>query len=349
MLREVRRQSRPRRWPWQPKTLRNLADEQSKELVELAAERSALLAAAVAKERERLTQLVQHQLRPRRWPWQPKTLRDRAEEQRLRFVELAAQQSTALATLAAARRDKLLGKIKQQSRPRRWPWQPKTLRDRAEAARGTLREASDGALEQIAGVASASGQWSQEAVAGVPAALRATAAVASDTVKETAHTIGKQVSKTASSVPDALWATAAAASDTVKETAHTMGKQVSKTTSVVPDALRATAAAASDTVKETAHAIGKQVGDATEATGAALHTAAQVPGDMIHSRVQAGKRKVRRGVRLVKTSFWSFIMGMIAGVLVAPRSGEETRKAIQTTATHIHDILLPPDVPLRHG
>src|SRR2546421_515965 len=97
LLAAAREQSRPRRWPWQPKTVRDRVGERSAELAELAAERSAELAALAAARRDVLLQEARRQSQPRHWPWQPKTVRDRLGERGAAFKSVAADQLTSAA------------------------------------------------------------------------------------------------------------------------------------------------------------------------------------------------------------------------------------------------------------
>ena len=118
-LAQARRQSRSRRWPWQPKTVRDYVDAYRADLAALVSQQGAALLAA-----------VQQQSRRRRWPWQPKTVRDLLEERSADLVALAAEWSAELAEAVAQRTAELRATAELQIRPRRWPWQPKTLRDR---------------------------------------------------------------------------------------------------------------------------------------------------------------------------------------------------------------------------
>ena len=75
----ARQQSRPRRWPWQKRTVRDYADAYRSELATLARLQGAAL-----------LQLVQQQTRPRRWPWQKKTIRDLIDERSAEVVAAAS-------------------------------------------------------------------------------------------------------------------------------------------------------------------------------------------------------------------------------------------------------------------
>src|SRR5437868_12038259 len=109
LLAAAREQSRPRRWPWQPKTVRDRVGERSAELAALGALQGAALLRA-----------VRQQSRPRRWPWQPKTVRDLVNERSAVLAELAAERSAELAEIVAQRKDALVEAARQQSQPRRW-------------------------------------------------------------------------------------------------------------------------------------------------------------------------------------------------------------------------------------
>lgn len=130
LVREVRRQSKPRRWPWQPKTLRDLVNERQAHMSDVTAERSAELAALLADRRDRVKETLRHQSKPRRYPWQQKTARDHLDDRLGKMTELAAERSAELAALAATRRDNIFGRIEAETHHRRYPWQKKTARDR---------------------------------------------------------------------------------------------------------------------------------------------------------------------------------------------------------------------------
>ena len=138
LVREVRHQSQPRRWPWQPKTLRDMVNERQSHLSDLVAERSAEMAGLLADRRDHVKKTVRHQSHPRRFPWQQKTARDYLDARIEKMTELAAERSAELAALAATRRDNILGRIEAESHPRRFPWQQKTTRDRLDERVGSL-------------------------------------------------------------------------------------------------------------------------------------------------------------------------------------------------------------------
>lgn len=273
LLKAIRQQSQPRRFPWQPKTLRDLIDDQSAELVAMAEERSKALADALSHEHDRLERLAK-QSRPRRFPWQAKTIHDHASEQAARIAAMAAEQGKALAELAAQRRAAGTAVLQRELHARRFPWQPKTLRDRYDTGQETARN--------------------------------------------TAHTIKKATG------------TALAQAQTVAEQANAYVKELSGASA----SLGATATTASDKIKEAAGTLSTRVSETSDAVGAAL----RMPGDAINTNVAAGKRRVRRGVRLVRTAFWSFLLGVGAGILVAPRSGAEIRRKIQSTAAPVYEL-----------
>ena len=111
VLAEARRQRRPRRWPWQPKTVRDYVDAYRADLAALVGQQGATLLTA-----------VQQQARRRRWPWQPKTIRDLLDERSADLAAVAAEWSAELAAAVAARTDTLRANAEHQFRPRRWPW-----------------------------------------------------------------------------------------------------------------------------------------------------------------------------------------------------------------------------------
>jgi gas vesicle protein len=301
----VRQQSRPRRWPWQPKTLYDLAHERSAEVAGLAAERAAALAAAAAQERDRIAGLVREQSRPRRRPWQPKTARDLVDERSARIAANAAALSAQLAELTARRRDSLLDQVRKQSRPRRWPWQPKTARDRLNERGAALRAAAGEVTGQVAGTLG--------------------------TARETLGAARETLRSTAVGVPHTIGATAGAAAHTLHEAADVARQRVSET--------RDTAA---HTLHEAAEAARHRVSDTTGAVSGAISSRVDATTGAINESIAAGQRRVRRGVRLARWSFWSFVAGVATGVLVAPRSGEETRRELQAAAQHVGDALFPP-------
>lgn len=273
LIKAVRQQSQPRRFPWQPRTLRDLMDDQSAEIVAIAEERSKALADALSHERDRLEHLAK-QSHPRRWPWQSKTVRDYADEQGARIAALAAEQGKALAELATQRRAAGKAALHRELHPRRFPWQPKTLRDRFDAGSDTARSVTD------------------------------TARNAAETAKAQAQAVAEQ------------------ANAYVKEL------------SGASKSFSAKAVAAGDTIKEAADTFSTRVGETTDAVGTAL----RMPGDAINTNVAAGKRRINRGVRLARTAFWSFLLGVGAGILVAPRSGAEIRRKIQSTAEPVYAL-----------
>jgi gas vesicle protein len=284
LLEAVQRQSQPRRWPWQPKTIRDLIDERSAELTVLAAERSAELAAAVAARKDALVTATQQQVRPRRWPWQPKTLRDRVSERSVQLATVAAERSEELAALARARRDALLKQARRQGSSRRWPWQPKTARDR-------LKEQSERSKRALVGQVNSAAER-----------LKELAEQSSQTVRQTASATSGQVQQLASAVPRTLESATSAAAGSL----HDAAQRVSTT---------ADAAAA----------------------------AAQRPVSAVSDSVQAGRRTVRRGVRLFRTALWATLIGVVIGLLFATTSGEELRRQLRRISDQLIRGVRQPD------
>jgi len=271
LLAAVQRQSRRRRWPWQPKTIRDLLDERSADLVALAAEWSAELADAVAKRTDALRTTAQHQIRPRRWPWQPKTLRDRVSDRSVELATRAAQRSAELALLASQRRDALLKEVRRQSQPRRWPWQPKTIRDQlSERGKRVMAEQLSTATDRLTSMTNQPAQ----------------------TVTHVASAIGEQMQQLLTAAPSVIDSATTTAASALKEAAQNVSTTVS----------------------------------ATAETAAAT---AQRPVTAVRDSVQTGSRRVRRGVRLVRTALWAALIGIVLGLLLAKTSGAELRRQIR--------------------
>jgi gas vesicle protein len=190
LLQVVQQQSRPRRWPWQKKTIRDLIDARSAEVVVAAAEWSADLAAEVAKRKDALVATAKQQSRPRRWPWQKKTIRDRVSERSAELATMAAERGAQLAALAAKQRNALLQEARRQSRPRRWPWQQKTVRDYVDE-RGARVGRQVGRIRE---------QVQQQAVAVVP--------TVQDAVSGTAERLKGLAEQSREAVPSAIEAAA---------------------------------------------------------------------------------------------------------------------------------------------
>jgi hypothetical protein len=281
LLAAVQRQSRHRRWPWQPKTIRDLLEERSAELVALAAEWSAELAEAVVERTAALRAAAEHQIRPRRWPWQPKTFRDRVSERNVEFATLAAKRSAELAMLARQRRDALLKEMRRQSHPRRWPWQPKTIRDQL-SDRGKQAMANHVApgTERLTHMTSSSAQ----------------------TVSQTASAIGERMQQLLTSAPSVI----------------------DSATTTAASALTEAAQNASTTLNETAE------------TAAAM---VQRPVNAVSDNVQAGRRRVRRGMRLVRTALWAVLIGIVLGLLLAKTSGAELRRQIRAILDQSAEVI----------
>jgi hypothetical protein len=271
LLAAVQQQSRRRRWPWQAKTIRDLLDERSADLAEVAAERSAALAEAVAMRADDLRASAERQIRPRRWPWQPKTIRDQLSDQSVALASRAAERSAELALLARQRRDALLREVRRQSRPRRWPWQPKTIRDQiGERGKRVMAEQVSPVTDRLISIPNQTAQ----------------------TVSQTASAIGERMQQLRSAAPSAIDSATTTAASALKEAAQNLGTTV----------------------------------NATAETAAA---AVQRPVSAVNDSVHAGGRRVRRGVRLVRTALWAMLIGIILGLLLATTSGAELRRQLR--------------------
>jgi gas vesicle protein len=277
LLAAVQRQSHRRRWPWQPKTIRDLLEERSADMVALAAEWSAELAETVAKRTAALRATAEHQIRPRRWPWQAKTFRDRVSERNMELATRAAERSAELALLARQRRDALLKQVRRQSQPRRWPWQPKTIRD----------------------------QFSER---------------------------GKQaMAKHVASATDRLTDMTNPSAQTVSQTANAMGERMQQLLTTTPSAIDSATTTATSALKEAS----QNVSTALNATAETAAAAVQRPVTAVSDKVQAGRRRVRRGVRLVRTALWAALIGAVLGLLFAKTSGAELRRQIRAILDQI--------------
>jgi gas vesicle protein len=335
LLREVRRQSRPRRWPWQPKTIRDLVNERSADLLELAADRSAELAELLAERRDEMAVVLRRQSQPRRFPWQQKTARDYVDARMSDLTERAAERSAELAALAATRRDNVMQTLARQSRPRRFPWQTKTARDLAEervaalvdqatSRGGELRSQADDLLAQ-AGERRQQLQKQFERESRprrFPWQTKTARDLAEERVAalvDQATSRGGELRSTLASAPVSIGTAASEAVDSVRSTADS------------------TAAA----VRETASDLSKRIGDSTDSAASTVRTAAKAPAKAISRKVESGKRTVRWSVRLAKFSFWALLFGAVVGVLYSPRSGLEVRRDIRFNINKLLDMILP--------
>lgn len=271
LLAAVQRQSRRRRWPWQPKTIRDLLEERSVELTALAAEWSAEQAEAVSRRAAALRAMAQHEIQPRRWPWQAKTFRDRVSEQNVELASRAAERSAKLALLARQQRDTLLKEVRRQSQPRRWPWQPKTIRDQI-SERG----------EQI-------------------------------------------MTKHITPAADRLTHAANASAQSVSQTASDMSERLHQLVATTPSVIDTAATTATSALKEASQGVSAAVNTKAQTAAAAVQRPITAVGDT----VQAGRRRVRRGVRLVRVALWAGSIGVVIGLLLAKTSGAELRRQLR--------------------
>jgi hypothetical protein len=228
LLAAVQRQSRRRRWPWQPKTIRDLLDERSADLVALAADWSAELAEAVARRTDALQASAEQQIRPRRWPWQPKTIRDRVSDRSVELARSAAERSAELALLARQRRDALLKEVRRQSQRRRWPWQPKTIRDQLSerskqvmgeqltTATGRLTSMTNQSAQSVSQTASAIGERMQQLLRVAPSAIDSATTTAAGSLKEAAQNVSATVNTTAETATAVVQRPVTAVSDSIQ-------------------------------------------------------------------------------------------------------------------------------------
>jgi gas vesicle protein len=217
LLREVRRQSRPRRWPGQPKTIRDRVNERSADLLELAADRSAELAELLAERRDEMAVVLRRQSQPRRFPWQQKTARDYVDARMSDLTERAAERSAELAALAATRRDNVMQTLARESRPRRFPWQTKTARDLAEERVAAL-------VDQ----ATSRGGELRSTLASAPVSIGTAASEAVDSVRSTADSTAAAVRETASDLSKRIGDSTDSAASTVRTAAKAPAKAISR-------------------------------------------------------------------------------------------------------------------------
>jgi gas vesicle protein len=229
--------------------------------------------------------------------------------------------SARLAELAARRRDSLLDQVRKQSQPRRWPWQEKTARDRLSERGASLRAAATGVAGQVVGTVGAARETVRERVSAAPQTLGTTAGAAAETLQGAAEAVRHRVSDTRE-----------AAAETLQGAAEAVRHRVSDTREAAAQTLHGAAETARQRVSETGGAVSDAISGRVDATTGA-----------INETLAAGQRRVRRGVRLARWSFWSFVGGVVTGVLVAPRSGEETRRELTAAAQHLSDSIFPPD------
>lgn len=321
LLDVVRKQSQPRRWPWQQKTARDRLDERSAQLASVAAERSAALAALAAARRDALLKEARRQTQPSRWPWQEKTAYDHVQTQSERAKELAsakydavAAQTGEFADAAAQRRDELLKEARRQAQPSRWPWQEKTAYDKATEQYETaaeraaeLADRSGKALQTSAEAASEYARQAKDAVPGMVGAAGAAAIAASASLKDTAR-----------SAADSVGSATSAASETLKDTAKSVGSTFS-----------ASSNGATSTIKDAAKSVSASISSTAEDAADAVQSAVHKPVHAVSSGVKATKRTARWSRRVLRTALWAGLAGVVIGMLAAPESGKEFRKHLQ--------------------
>ena len=319
LMGEIKRQSQPRRWPWQDKTVRDLIDAGRADLAEIAVDRSARLTNAALTQRDALRETIQRQSQPRRRPWHSKTAYDRVAEQRAALVEAAAARSAELTEAVTAQRDRLLAETRRQASPRRWPWQEPTLRDKLEGHSDTLRgTVTDG----LATASTTGSRLTEQARSSIADGLA------------TASTTGSRLTEQArSSIADTT-------------------DRVQTALTAAPGRIELAAQQAADSLSDTRQQVAKRFSETTDAATSSVKAAAMVPVDAVRGGVEAGqhavsetvaasKRGVRRGVRLLRVMMWALLFGAAIGILLAPRPGEETRRKMQELWANIMDLIAP--------
>ena len=227
LMGEIKRQSQPRRWPWQDKTVRDLIDAGRADLAEIAVDRSARLTNAALTQRDALRETIQRQSQPRRRPWHSKTAYDRVAEQRAALVEAAAARSAELTEAVTAQRDRLLAETRRQASPRRWPWQEPTLRDKLEGHSDTLRgTVTDGLAtasttgsrltEQARSSIADTTDRVQTALTAAPGRIELAAQQAADSLSDTRQQVAKRFSETTDAATSSVKAAAMVPVDAVR-------------------------------------------------------------------------------------------------------------------------------------
>ncbi len=205
----VRKQTQPRRWPWQQKTAYDRARERSAQLASVAAERSAQLAALAAARRDALVSEARRQSKPRRWPWQQKTAYDRAREQRESLTQTAADRYSTASDRA------------------------KNLADRSSTA---LRKSADSASDYV--------QLAKDAMPGVLGAAGVATTAATSLLKDNAKSARESVSTSAGSAGSSLKGTAksvgSSISSTAEDAADAVQSAVNKPVKAVNSGVKAT-------------------------------------------------------------------------------------------------------------
>ena len=329
LMAEVKRQSQPRRFFWQEKTVRDLLNERRADLVDQAMERSTRLAATAAAQRDSVLAEVKRQSQPRRFFWQDPTAHDKVMAQRERIATSAIERANALADAAAERRDALLAEAQRQTQPSRWPWQQPTLRDKAEAQRAAL----------VAQTQPSRWPWQQptlrDKLEDRRNELQGTIADVLPTLQDKAAETSKQIQRGARSTATAVQQQVSAAPQRFSQVADDIAGSSQELASRIADRANETASS---------------VRAAAEDTASSVRAAAMVPVDAVRGGVEAGqqavantveasKRGVRRTVRLGRVFLWALLIGGIIGLLLAPRTGEETRRSLQKLWNSITELL----------
>lgn len=196
LLNEIKRQSRPRRWFWQEKTIRDLIDEGRADLVEVALAKSTALAAAAAQRRDELRAEV-GRFRPARWSKRKKSPQERVADQSMQIAEAAIERATVLVDAARTKRERLIAEARRQSQPRRWRWQKKTLRDTFDERAAAIGATVVGTVPAVRETAREAASRVQHGFTAAPHKLGDVVGTATGTVKETTQHVAHRVVGTA--------------------------------------------------------------------------------------------------------------------------------------------------------
>lgn len=307
LIDEIKRQSQPRRWPWQEKTVRDLINEGRSELVDRALERSNKLTSAAAEQRDELLSTFQRQSQPRRWFWQEKTAYDKFGEQRARIADSAIERATALAELANERRQYLVEEARRQSQPRRFFWEAPTLRDKIESKPVGLRTQ----------LQPSRWPWQEPT-------LR-------DKLEDRREELRAALADTLPAVQGSAEEALARASLTARRT----GQAIAAT----PQRIGSLASSTAGTLVDSGQGLATRVGDTAESAASSIKAAAMVPVDAVSGTVAASRRGVRRSMRLFRTLIWGILIGAAIGIVLAPRAGQETRRNLQDLWERVMELI----------
>lgn len=225
LMNEIKRESQPRHFFWQEKTVRDLLNEGGSDLIESALERTNKLASAAAIQRDELLSAIQRESKPRRFFWQEKTTYDKLGEQSTRIADSTVERAAMLTALANERRQQLVEEARRQAKPRRFFWQEPTLRDKLGHQHDGLRAtfagalpAAQGSAEEVLARASLTARRTGETIAATPQRLGSFASSTAGTLIDSGQGLATRVGDTAESAASSIKAAAMVPVDAVNDT-----------------------------------------------------------------------------------------------------------------------------------